>query len=707
MLFDILIIVVLLAVAVTNYFLITRKKQEDTEEIWLSEKIALRELNKRFQNVEDQIVVQLRSLEQRIKIQGKVIGDVGAQQFEFERDLLKRVELFENEVLAGIEQLEAKLVKRVSDDYSRHQCDLKKLSGQTTVFFGESARKTQAIEASQKELAGRIAASFEEQKAEIVKLDKSIGANFDQIRDGHKILQDHFDESMVEVKKELSSQKKRVNENSKFIKEESDNLKAKLESQLKAHTDSNKDLGLQIIRVQNDLSDKVENSSTSVLRKSKEELEAQVAALRNDLSDKVEKRSTNVLKKSKEESEAQVAALRSDLNDKVENSSTSVLEKSKEESEAQVAALRSDLNDKVENSSTSVLEKSKEELEAQVAALRSDLNDKVEKRSTSVLKKLESNLKIVSLNANKRFGTLEKEKDELYERGEENRGTISILKTDLVNIKENEESFIRHVKHQNQITKNIENLVNRSNTFNYNTFQVFNRRFIRTDYEETLKPILEVFNLQLSFNVLGYLAHKICKIEEDCVGRLATNIQDALIRLIAVFGIKREKCKILEIGTLFGINLCIVEELSCAFGKDITYQVIDPLDGYYKKGQLDIVTKLEVNSRNFWFNIRKSSLNEEKFELIKGFSHHKRVINKVEKNSLDLVFVDGDHTRKGVSLDIRNYYQAIRKGGYFVFDDYASRQWPEVQKAVDASRIIKEKFKFLARGFRTAIYVKK
>ena len=176
---------------------------------------------------------------------------------------------------------------------------------------------------------------------------------------------------------------------------------------------------------------------------------------------------------------------------------------------------------------------------------------------------------------------------------------------------------------------------------------------------------------------------------------------------MCVFGLKNKDARILEIGTLFGINLCIVEELSSAYGKNLTYQVIDPLYGYYKSGHLDIVTKQKIDSGNFWFNIKKCGLDSDKFKLIEGFSHHKRVVNQIRDGSIDLAFIDGDHTKKGVALDIRNYHPKLRKGGYFLFDDYGSKQWPDVKEAVDASRIIKTQYNFVGHAFRTAIYSKK
>ena len=38
-------------------------------------------------------------------------------------------------------------------------------------------------------------------------------------------------------------------------------------------------------------------------------------------------------------------------------------------------------------------------------------------------------------------------------------------------------------------------------------------------------------------------------------------------------------------------------------------------------------------------------------------------------SELDLVFVDGNHSRNGVILDIYNYFNKVRKGGFMLFHD--------------------------------------
>ena len=37
---------------------------------------------------------------------------------------------------------------------------------------------------------------------------------------------------------------------------------------------------------------------------------------------------------------------------------------------------------------------------------------------------------------------------------------------------------------------------------------------------------------------------------------------------------------------------------------------------------------------------------------------------------IDLLFIDGDHHKKAVMNDFRNYFKLVRSGGFIVFDDY-------------------------------------
>ena len=60
----------------------------------------------------------------------------------------------------------------------------------------------------------------------------------------------------------------------------------------------------------------------------------------------------------------------------------------------------------------------------------------------------------------------------------------------------------------------------------------------------------------------------------------------------------------------------------------------------------------------------------------------------IPDNSLDIVFIDGDHSTKGVTKDLEIFYKKIRKGGFLVGHDYGGNfgifePVVQVQPAVD------------------------
>ena len=54
------------------------------------------------------------------------------------------------------------------------------------------------------------------------------------------------------------------------------------------------------------------------------------------------------------------------------------------------------------------------------------------------------------------------------------------------------------------------------------------------------------------------------------------------------------------------------------------------------------------------------------------------------KRSIDMVFIDGDHTREGVEKDIRAWSPILKVGRMLLFNDYQQASWPGVVQAVDA-----------------------
>jgi len=143
----------------------------------------------------------------------------------------------------------------------------------------------------------------------------------------------------------------------------------------------------------------------------------------------------------------------------------------------------------------------------------------------------------------------------------------------------------------------------------------------------------------------------------------------------ALHGLKNMKNIIgLEIGVLYGVHAKHILETY-----DIkTLHIIDPFD------------LLEDNPDNLE-GICMSYLRpyEDKLKVYKGFSED---AIDITPNNLDFVYIDGDHSYKGVIYDIIHYYHKVRKGGILGGHDYVAERAPYCVAAVNQmSLFLKEK----------------
>jgi hypothetical protein len=81
------------------------------------------------------------------------------------------------------------------------------------------------------------------------------------------------------------------------------------------------------------------------------------------------------------------------------------------------------------------------------------------------------------------------------------------------------------------------------------------------------------------------------------------------------------------------------------------------------------------------------SQQEETFQTAMGatrFAESKRVvlrgvtlevIDRIPDESLDLVYIDGDHSLRGIAIDLISAYPKVKAGGYIVGDDFAPSIW--------------------------------
>lgn len=250
----------------------------------------------------------------------------------------------------------------------------------------------------------------------------------------------------------------------------------------------------------------------------------------------------------------------------------------------------------------------------------------------------------------------------------------------------------------------VTDLFYKSNISNAALFQPFSRHLSDKDISEFLKSWLPTLGLQLDRRALGYLAHQICLIEDACAGRLATTVEDMLLRILVARSIQSRELSVLEIGSLFGINLGILYESCLGYFETIHLTALDPLDGYYAQSLFDKITQVPVNRETFDRNMRRLDISGENITLIQALSTDDEALTVAGQNQYNLLVIDGDHSYAGVKFDFDHYLAAVDVGGYIIFDDYATDHWPEVAQFVDKEVKSNPCVEFVGASWRTAVF---
>ncbi len=111
------------------------------------------------------------------------------------------------------------------------------------------------------------------------------------------------------------------------------------------------------------------------------------------------------------------------------------------------------------------------------------------------------------------------------------------------------------------------------------------------------------------------------------------------------------------------------------------FTVIDPWTGPMSDYGGDYLTWGEVKDE-FESNISFFANKDwSPIHIMRAFSEN--VYNGIEDDSLDFIYIDGDHTYRGVKEDIKNYLPKLKKGGLIAGHDYEETHFPEVTKAVN------------------------
>ena len=126
-----------------------------------------------------------------------------------------------------------------------------------------------------------------------------------------------------------------------------------------------------------------------------------------------------------------------------------------------------------------------------------------------------------------------------------------------------------------------------------------------------------------------------------------------------------------EIGVNQGVNMGMVLRMCPKFS---WYGVDDWRAGYLGWDE----AKRKDNKRKA-LSVQRRHSGRVKFLVMDSVSASKRF----EDGSLDLVFIDADHSYKGVKSDLEAWGPKVRPGGVLAGHDYEQPDFPGVKQAVD------------------------
>lgn len=156
---------------------------------------------------------------------------------------------------------------------------------------------------------------------------------------------------------------------------------------------------------------------------------------------------------------------------------------------------------------------------------------------------------------------------------------------------------------------------------------------------------------------------------EELIETLATVRGSNRFELWEILLKRVEATRVLELGVWKGDFaahvLKTVPQLEC-------YYMLDPwrpLEDWNKPANVDQASFDVI----FAEAMSKTNFASEKREVLRGTTLE--VIDSIPDGSLDAIYIDGDHTLRGISIDLIRAYPKIRAGGIIGGDDYTPSVW--------------------------------
>ena len=149
---------------------------------------------------------------------------------------------------------------------------------------------------------------------------------------------------------------------------------------------------------------------------------------------------------------------------------------------------------------------------------------------------------------------------------------------------------------------------------------------------------------------------------QDLTKDLTKDLQNSLKYL----NLPTDKMTCVEIGSFEGRGSIVIHDYLCKNVNSKLY-CIDPFDDEYVKGNEKMAFwNLACNGQLSRFRTNTSSY----CKIIECKGTSDKIIPTLEDNSIDFVYIDGDHSPDQVYLDAKNIVIKMKKNGIILFDDY-------------------------------------
>lgn len=132
-----------------------------------------------------------------------------------------------------------------------------------------------------------------------------------------------------------------------------------------------------------------------------------------------------------------------------------------------------------------------------------------------------------------------------------------------------------------------------------------------------------------------------------------------------------------EIGVFAGEFSQIILEKN----KPAEFHLIDPFIGIVPCGDKDGNNIIHKDLNQEYENVCMLFQNNKNVVIHKDYSFN--ILNKFAQNYFDIIYIDGDHSERGVTIDLELSYRVIKSNGFITGHDYSPSKFPGVVKAVN------------------------